>query len=91
MVLIETLMYGIPVVSSNLGGSRDVLEGFYEGCDPHNIDEFCHKITDALVNLDQSKDYALKITDSAIERFSPIRMQLEYTELSLKLFSQFKV
>ena len=87
LVLIETLMYGIPVVSSNLGGSRDVLEGFYEGCDPHNIDEFCHKITDALVNLDQSKDYALKITDSAIERFSPIRMQLEYTDLSLKFLS----
>jgi glycosyltransferase involved in cell wall biosynthesis len=91
LVLIETLMYGIPIVSSNLGGSRDVLEGFYDGCNPHNIDEFCHKITDALVSLDQSKDYALKITDSAIERFSPIRMQLEYTELSLKLFSQFKV
>lgn len=91
LVLIETLMYGIPIVSSNLGGSRDVLEGFYDGCNPHNIDEFCHKISDALVSLDQSKDYALKITDSAIERFSPIRMQLEYTELSLKLFSQFEV
>lgn len=91
LVLIETLMFGIPLVSSNLGGSRDVLEGFYDGSNPHNIEEFCHKISDALVNLEQSKAYALNIADSAAEKFSPIRMQLEYTELSLKLFSKFKV
>jgi glycosyltransferase involved in cell wall biosynthesis len=91
LVLIETLMYGIPIVSSNSGGSGDVLEGFYDGFNPHNIEEFCQKISDALVNLEQSKAYALNIADSAVERFSPIRMQLEYTELSLKLFSKFKV
>ncbi len=91
LVLIETLMFGIPIVSSNSGGSRDVLEGFYDGSDPHNIEEFCQKISDVLVNLEQSQAYALKIAGRAIERFSPIRMQMEYTELSLKLISKFKV
>ena len=91
LVLIESLMYGIPIVSSDLGGSRDVLKGFYDGCNPHNIDEFCQKITDALASLSQSQDYALEITDKALERFSSLRMQLEYTELSLKLLSKFKV
>ena len=85
LVLIETLMYGIPIVSSNLGGCRDVLEGFYDGCNPNDINEFCHKISDALENLDHSKDYARKITNIAVERFSPIRMQFEYSELSFKL------
>ena len=87
LVLIETLMYGIPVVASNLGGSRDVLDGFYDGCNPHNIDEFCKEVTNTLANLEQSKRYALEITDRAIERFSPVRMQLAYSDLSLKLLS----
>ena len=80
-------MYGIPVVASNLGGSRDVLDGFYDGCNPHNIDEFCKEVTNTLANLEQSKRYALEITDRAIERFSPVRMQLAYSDLSLKLLS----
>lgn len=91
LVLIETLIYGIPIVSSNLGGCRDVLEGFYDGCNPHDIDRFCDEIEGTLGNLDQSREYARQITNLAVEKFSPIRMQIEYTELSFKLLSQFEV
>jgi glycosyltransferase involved in cell wall biosynthesis len=91
LVLIETLMYGIPIVSSNLGGCRDVLESFYRGCNPHDINEFSREISTVLENLDESNDYARQISEQAIEKFSPLRMQLEYAELSLKLLSRFKV
>lgn len=91
LVLIESLMYGIPVVASNLGGGRDVLQGFYDGCNPHHIDEFCQRVNSALADLIQAREHALEITDRAVERFSPVRMQLEYTELALKFLSNFKV
>ena len=85
LVLIETLMYGIPIVTSNLGGSRDVIQGFYEGSDPHDIAKFCHNILDVFENLDKARVYAGQITDAAIDKFNPIQMQIQYTELSLKL------
>lgn len=91
LVLIESLMYGIPIVVSNLGGSRDVIKGFYEGCNPHDIGEFCQVVNETLADLNHSKEYAREIMDRAAEKFSPIRMQLEYTELSLKLLTHFKV
>jgi glycosyltransferase involved in cell wall biosynthesis len=85
LVLIETLMYGIPVISSNLGGCRDVLNGYYAGRDPSDVTEFCNDILEVLGNLNGAKNYAESITDAASEKFSPIRMQHEYTSFSLSL------
>jgi glycosyltransferase involved in cell wall biosynthesis len=85
LVLIETLMYGIPVISSNLGGCRDVLKGFYTGRNPADVTEFANDILEVLSNLDSAKEYAKSITDAAFERFNPTRMQIEYTSFSLKL------
>jgi glycosyltransferase involved in cell wall biosynthesis len=87
LVLIETLMYGIPVVSSNLGGCRDILNGFYKGSDPRNTFEFAEKIKSVLENLTKSKEIAQKNTFLAINKFSPENMQYKYTELSLRLIS----
>lgn len=91
LVLIETLMYGIPIASSNLGGSRDVLGGFYEGCDPNDIEGFSQMVSSMLINLNSSREYALSISKAAIEKFSSIQMQRKYTELSLKFLDSFKV
>jgi glycosyltransferase involved in cell wall biosynthesis len=91
LVLIETLMYGIPIASSNLGGSRDVLSGFYKGCDPNDIEGFSQMVTNMLANLNSSREYALSISNAAVEKFDSNQMQQKYTELSLQLLSQFKV
>ena len=91
LVLIETLMYGIPIASSNLGGSRDVLVEFYEGCDPSDIEGFSLMVSNMLAHLNASREYALSISKTATEKFSPIQMQRKYTELSLKLLDSFKV
>lgn len=85
LVLIETLMYGIPIVSSNLGGCRDVLKGFYPGRNPADVADFGNDILEALRNLDGARDYAASITNAAFERFNPIRMQDEYTSFSLNM------
>lgn len=85
LVLIETLMYGIPVISSNLGGCRDVLNGFYTGQNPTNVTEFANDILEVIKNLDSAKEYAKSIADAAFEKFNPTRMQREYTSFSLKL------
>jgi len=91
LVLIESLMYGIPIVASNLGGSKDVLSGYYEGCDPSDIEGFCQMISHSLDTLSVSRDYAQSISKEAIEKFSSIRMQQMYTELSLKFLNDLKV
>jgi glycosyltransferase involved in cell wall biosynthesis len=85
LVLIETLMYGIPVISSNLGGCRDVLKGFYTGQNPTDVTEFANDILGVIKNFDSAKEYANSIADAAFERFNPTRMQREYTSFSLKL------
>lgn len=85
LVLIETLMFGIPVVSSNLGGCKDVLNGFYEGRNPAYVNEFSEDILGVLKNYDSAKEYANKITDIAIEKFNPIRMQNKYSDFSLNI------
>ena len=83
LVLMETMMYGMPVFSSNLGGSGDVLDGFYEGADPRDIHDFSNKLIDALNSLMDLRIHAMQIRSRAIERFSDERMQIEYTKLSL--------
>lgn len=85
LVLIETLMFGIPIVSSNLGGCKDVLNGFYLGQNPADIVKFSDDIVETLKNLDSAKEYAKSITDAAFEKFNPIRMQNEYASFSLKV------
>jgi glycosyltransferase involved in cell wall biosynthesis len=78
-------MYGIPVISSNLGGCRDVLKGFYTGGNPSDIKEFSNDVLGVLRNIDSAKKYAESITDAAFDKFNPIRMQNEYSTFSLNL------
>jgi glycosyltransferase involved in cell wall biosynthesis len=87
LVLIETMLYGIPVVSSNLGGCRDVLEGFYMGFNPHDVFGFSQAVLDTLENLDESKYYAKQIVNAVAKKFDPELMQSRYAELSVKLLS----
>lgn len=91
LVLIETLMYGIPIASSNLGGCKDVLRGFYDGCDPGDIEKFCQMLSHTLGNLKDSRAYAQSISSEAIDKFSPLLMQQRYSELSLKFLNNRKV
>jgi len=88
LVLIETLMYGIPVISSNLGGCKDVLKGFYTGRNPADVAKFSNDISAVLRNLEAAKEYAESIAGAAFEKFNPTRMQNEYTSFSLNLLKR---
>lgn len=79
LVLIETMMFGIPIFSTNLGGSRDVLSGYYLGSDPCQIESFATGLIESLKNLENLRQYALDIRESVISDFSDEKMQLQYT------------
>ena len=85
LVLIETMMYGIPIFSSNLGGCMDVLDGFYPGADPRDIDSFASYLSDCLQNLSELQNYALNISETVIDRFSDVKMQVEYTKYAISI------
>jgi glycosyltransferase involved in cell wall biosynthesis len=91
LVLLESMMFGIPIVSSNLGGCRDVLSGLYEGCDPEDPDKFAEMILESLKNLNSVVKNAAEISTVVTERFSSTKMQAAYTALSLNLLLNSKV
>jgi glycosyltransferase involved in cell wall biosynthesis len=79
LVLIETMMFGIPIYSTNLGGSRDVLSAYYLGSDPCQIESFSAGLMESLRNLENLRQYAHDIRESVISDFSDEKMQHEYT------------
>ena len=91
LVLLESMMFGIPIVSSNLGGCRDVISGLYEGCDPEDTEKFAEMILESLKNLNSVGKNAVEISRVVTERFSSTKMQAAYTALSLNLLLNSKV
>lgn len=66
-ILIESLSLGIPILSTNLGGSTEILRAFPNFLSSSNIDEFSEKLNYIINNLDS---YSSKqITDEFENRF----------------------
>ncbi len=83
LVLIETMMFGIPIFSTNLGGSQDVLDGYYLGSDPREIESFSTGLINSLNDLVALRKHALETSVRVITDFSDKKMQDEYTKFSL--------
>jgi glycosyltransferase involved in cell wall biosynthesis len=82
LVLIETMMFGIPIFSTNLGGSQDVLDGYYLGSDPRKIESFSTGLMNSLDNLADMREHAFEISEAVIADFSDEKMQIEYTNFA---------
>jgi glycosyltransferase involved in cell wall biosynthesis len=87
LVLIEALLFGIPLVSSNLGGCNDVLSPFQVGFDPSNHSEFATQVISVLKNLDTKKHEAAHHARLAAVIYSPLKMQQEYDKLTRRLLN----
>jgi glycosyltransferase involved in cell wall biosynthesis len=85
LVLLETMSFGIPVVSSSGGGSRDLLNGFYQGIEATDFKAFTDLISHTLINLEAKRVYAREIAPLVAQKFSPELMARGYFELA-KLF-----
>ena len=85
LVLIEALLYGIPIVTSAAGGSGEVIKGFYDGCPEGNIDTFVEKIISTWSNIHAAKSYALSLVPFAEKKFAAEKMRQEYERVTLSL------
>lgn len=83
LVIIEAMIHGLPIVSSNAGGCRDVLNGYYLGVSARDIAGFCLALQNAINELPQKQAYAKSIIEDVQERFSAQTMTSEYTKLTL--------
>ncbi|MHA1250933.1 MAG: glycosyltransferase, partial [Candidatus Helarchaeota archaeon] len=53
-VLLESMLYGIPIIASNIYGIRDLIKNNFNGflCENNNVNEFVDKIKILLENKD---------------------------------------
>ncbi len=85
LVIIESLLYGIPVVTSDAGGSGEIIEGFYAGCPVGDIDAFTEKIISAWTQIHESKSEAQSLVRLAEEKFGAETMRRAYESVTLSL------
>lgn len=71
LALIEVLASGLPVVATAAGGSREVVQPFYEPVQPGDPIAVADEIENSLMNLSERRLYAASICDRAIRRFAP--------------------
>jgi len=81
LVLIEAMLHGVPVVSSNAGGCKDVLKSFYTGIDPKNFQGFNLAIQDVAHDLPRAKTLANAIIPIVEASFSAEAMAKNYCNL----------
>jgi glycosyltransferase involved in cell wall biosynthesis len=71
LILIEVLASGLPIVATAVGGSREVVQPFYEPVQSGDPVAFADEIENNLQNLSERRIYAASICDRAIRRFAP--------------------
>jgi len=83
LVLIEALLYGIPIVTSEAGGSGEVIKGFYAGCPGGDVSAFTEEIISTWSNIRESTSNALSLVPIAEEKFGAETMRKEYELVTL--------
>jgi glycosyltransferase involved in cell wall biosynthesis len=83
LVLIEALLYGIPIVTSEAAGSGEVIRGFYRGCPTRNVDAFTEKIISIWRDIGESTSKAQSLVLKAEKKFGAETMRKEYELVTL--------
>jgi glycosyltransferase involved in cell wall biosynthesis len=83
LVLIEALLYGIPIVTSEAGGSGEVIRGFYAGCPGADVSAFTEEIISTWSNIRESTSKALSLVPIAEKKFGAETMRKEYELVTL--------
>jgi glycosyltransferase involved in cell wall biosynthesis len=85
LVLIEGLILGIPIVSTQAGGSNDVLADFYEPCNTEKPIEFSNRICELWEDWNTTIANAALIRTLAKKEFNVPTLGKNYEDLVLKL------
>jgi glycosyltransferase involved in cell wall biosynthesis len=83
LVLIEALLYGIPIVTSEAGGSGEVINGFYSGCPEGDVSAFTEEIISSWSHIHESKSKAQSLVPMAEKKFGAETMRKEYELVTL--------
>ena len=84
LVLIEALISGIPIVSSNAGGCKDVIGKYYIGVNPGDPQGFAEGIFQVMEDLPAAREYAISIAVDASQRFGTSQMRAGYRADSIQ-------
>ena len=90
LVLIEALLFGIPIVSSNSGGSKEVLSPLYQGCPSTEISVYVSQILLTWENIIECSAAAIANISFVENRCGAERMRRAYEELTLDLINTAK-
>ena len=83
LVLIEALLYGIPIVTSKAGGSGDVISGFYQGSPGGDVGALTEEIISTWRDIRESTSKAQSLVPMAEKKFGAETMRREYELLTL--------
>ena len=78
LVLIEALLYGIPMVTSEAGGAGEVISGFYHGCAGGDVSAFTEKIISTWQDIRECASRAQSLVPNAELKFGADTMRKEY-------------
>jgi glycosyltransferase involved in cell wall biosynthesis len=79
LVLIEAQLAGLPLVSTTLGGSQDIVGSHYGAISGKNPEEYCNRIVEIAGDYDSFLFRSVQDIGVAIERFSTEKMASFYT------------
>jgi glycosyltransferase involved in cell wall biosynthesis len=88
LVLIEALLAGIPVVTSEAGGSSEVISGFTTGCRADDIEAYVDQILCIWENLTEFTLKAIDRIPLVEKRFGMIRMRNAYEISTLAMLGR---
>ena len=72
-VVLEAMCLGKPVVSTDVGGVREIIESGKNGwiVEPNNVEQLARKVSEVLSNRDELNRVAASVKESIFPKFSP--------------------
>ena len=83
LVIIEALLCGIPVVTSDAGGSGEIIQGFYSGCPVGDVGAFTEEIISTWSQICESKSKSQSLVPMAEKKFGAEAMRQAYESVTL--------
>jgi glycosyltransferase involved in cell wall biosynthesis len=87
LVLIEALLAGVPVITSDAGGSAEVIAGFAPSCGVNDITSYVDQIVFTWENISEAKLKAQKQIPLVEKKFSSLRMRRDYETWTLSVLN----
>lgn len=85
VVIIEALVLGLPIVSSDSGGLSDVLDGFYKPIKGFKAEDYVNMLIDMIENPRYYREIAESNRYKASQKFSGAKMSQGYCALASML------